>query len=228
MELTLAKHPVTQIDFGAQTRVDGTVLSIEREELRRLVLEDTGIADVEFAILSPGESARAGPIFDIVEPRAKEPGSGSDFPGILGPATTGGIGTTHVLTGAAVSIVAEMSPDTTRSPTGRVLEMSGAVTEASDYSSLQHLLIIPHTKPDMSRHAVVKAYRLASLKIAVHIARTALHETPASVHTFEPLAPPAQGREVLARVAYIGQIFSRQRKPGVDEPILYGTNTDGM
>jgi glycine reductase len=29
-------------------------------------------------------------------------------------------------------------------------------------------------------------------------------------------------------VAYVGQIFSRQRKPAVDEPILYGANTDGM
>ena len=32
----------------------------------------------------------------------------------------------------------------------------------------------------------------------------------------------------MPRVAYIGQIFSRQRKPEVDEPILYGANTDGM
>jgi glycine reductase len=37
-----------------------------------------------------------------------------------------------------------------------------------------------------------------------------------------------EGRERLPRVAYIGQIFSRQRKPAVDEPILYGANTDGM
>jgi hypothetical protein len=121
-----------------------------------------------------------------------------------------------------------MSPDATRSPTGRVLEMSGAVTDASDYSSLQHLLIIPHTKAGMSRHAIVKAYRLASLKVAVRIARAALDQTPASVQTFESIAPSEQGREGLVRIAYVGQIFSRQRKPGVDEPILYGANTDGM
>jgi glycine reductase len=228
MQLTIANHPVTEIVFGPRTQLDGTVLSLEREELRRLVLEDATMDGVEFATLAPGESARAGPIFDIVEPRAKQPGCGADFPGILGPPTTAGMGTTHVLTGAAVSIVAEMSPDATRSPTGRVLEMSGAVTDASDYSSLQHLLIIPHTKTGMPRHAIVKAYRLASLKVAVHIARAALDQTPASVQTFVPIAPPEQGREGLARIAYVGQIFSRQRKPGVDEPILYGANTDGM
>jgi glycine reductase len=32
----------------------------------------------------------------------------------------------------------------------------------------------------------------------------------------------------LPRLAYIGQIFSRQRKPQADEHILYGADTDGM
>jgi glycine reductase len=32
----------------------------------------------------------------------------------------------------------------------------------------------------------------------------------------------------LPRLAYIGQIFSRQRKPEADEHILYGADTDGM
>jgi glycine reductase len=228
MQLTIANHPVTEIVFGARTRMDGTVLSLERDELRRLVLEDATLDNVEFATLAPGESGRAGPIFDIVEPRAKQPECGADFPGILGPPTTAGMGTTHVLTGAAVSIVAEMSPDNTRSPTGRVLEMSGSAAAASAYSALRHLLIIPHTKTGNSRHAIVKAYRRASLKVAVHLARTALEQSPGSVETFAALAPPDTGREALPRVAYVGQIFSRQRKPEVDEPILYGTNTEGM
>jgi glycine reductase len=42
------------------------------------------------------------------------------------------------------------------------------------------------------------------------------------------VGPAEGGREGLPRVAYVGQIFSRQRKPAVDEPILYGANTDGM
>lgn len=185
MQLTLAHHPVTEISFRPQTRLDGTVLAVDREALRRLVLEDNVFASVDFAVLRPGESGRAGPVFDIVEPRAKEPGSGADFPGILGPATTAGLGTTHALTGAAVSILAEMAPDTTRSATGRVLEMSGPALDASDYSRLQHLLIIPHTRTDRPLPVILKAYRTASLKVAVHLARAALDRTPASAHTFE-------------------------------------------
>ena len=228
MQLTLARHPVNEIRFGAQTRIDDAVLVVDAGELRRLVLEDEALTGVDLDIVRPGDSCRAGPIYDIVEPRAKEPGSGPDFPGIIGAPTTAGMGTTHVLGGSAVSILAEMSPGEGRSVTGRVLEMSGAVVSASDYSSLQHLLIIPHTRAGLARQAVLKAYRLASLKVAVQIARAAVNQVPASVHSFPAIGPGLEDRGGLARVAYIGQIFSRQRRPAVDEPILYGANTDGM
>ena len=228
MQLTLAYHPISEIRFGSQRRVDDTVLVVDAAELRRLVLEDQALAAVDFDIVRPGDSCRAGPIYDIVEPRAKAPGSGADFPGILGPPTTAGMGTTHVLAGSAVSVLAEMSPGEGRSATGRVLEVSGPVVSASEYSSLQHLLIIPHSKPGLPRQVVLKAYRLAALKVAVQIARSAIDQGPASIESFPSISPSFQDRGDLSRVAYVGQVFSRQRKPGVDEPILYGANTDGM
>jgi glycine reductase len=228
MQLTLAHHSITDMQFGAPARLEGTVLVIDPAELSRVVTEDESIVSVDFDIARPGERCRAGPIFDIIEPRAKEPGSGPDFPGILGAPTTAGMGTTHVLSGAAVSVLAEMSPDPFRSATGRVLEMSGPVVEASDYSALNHLLVIPHTKPGLPRQAIEKAYRIAGIRVAVELARKASSQVPESLQTFEPVGPSEHGREDLPRVAYVGQIFSRQRKPAVDEPILYGANTDGM
>ena len=227
MQLTLAIHPIADIQFGAQLSLDGSTLTINAEELRSLVLEDPAIDNVTFDIARPGESCRAGPIFDVVEPRAKADG-GSDFPGIIGAPTTAGIGTTHVLAGAAVSILAEMSPDPSRSPTGRVLEMSGDATAGSAYAKLCHVLVIPQTKAGLPRSVTLKAYRIASIKVAVHLARASLHVKPASIETFEPIGAEDKSREGLPRVVYIGQIFSRQRRPAVDEPILYGTNTDGM
>ena len=227
MQLTLANHSVVSMQFGAPARLEGTDLVIDAAELRRIVLEDDTVVSVDFEIVHPGEHCRAGPIFDVIEPRAKEPGSGVDFPGILGPAVTAGMGTTHVLSGAAVSVLAEISPDLTRSATGRVLEMSGAPAEASAYSSLTHLLVIPHTKADLSRQAIEKAYRIAGIGVAVALARLAFGQPANSQHQFEPIGP-SESRAGLHRVAYIGQIFSRQRKPAVDEPILYGANTDGM
>ena len=228
MQLALAHHPITDLRFGAPSQLEGTVLIVDPAELRRVVLQDESLLGVDFDIARPEERCRAGPIFDVIEPRAKAPGSGVDFPGILGAASTAGLGTTHVLTGAAISILAEISPDPTRSATGRVLEMSGAPAAASDYASLCHLLVIPHTKPGLSRPALEKAYRRAGLRAAVALARIALDQPSHPLHQFEPVGPTLGGQKGLPRVAYVGQIFSRQRKPEVDEPILYGANTDGM
>src|SRR5262245_50310413 len=178
MELTLAHHPVTEMRFGIHTQVNGTVLVIDQDELSRLVLEDEAVESVDFEIVRPGESCRAGPIFDIVQPRAKEPGSSSDFPGIFGPPTSAGMGATHVLEGAAVSVLAERSPGESRSVTGRVLEMCGPSAEATVYSSLQHLVVMPHTKKGLPIHVIDKAYRITGLKVSVYLGRATLNQTP--------------------------------------------------
>jgi len=110
MPLTLAIHPITEIRFAEGLRLDGTVLLVDIDELRRLVLEDSAIESVDFQIASPGESCRAGPVFDIVEPRAKAPGGSPDWPGILSAPETAGHGTTHALECAAVTVLREQSP----------------------------------------------------------------------------------------------------------------------
>lgn len=228
MQLTLEIHPITAIRFGNSTKLEVNSLLVDADELRELLLKDPSLTAVDFEIASPGESCRAGPVFDIIEPRAKAPGSSPDFPGILGPPHTAGLGTTHVLEGGAVTVLREKSPGDSRGATGYVLEMSGEAAAGSKYGSLQHLIIVPHTHPGLPDHARHKAYRLAGLKAAVYLARAAFDHPPARCATFATLDPIASEREGLPRVAYVGQIFSRQRKPELDEQILYGLGTDGM
>ena len=226
MQLNLAIHPVTEIRFAEHARLAGAVLTVNREELLRLVLEDASFENVDFAIARPGESLRAGPVFDIVEPRAKAPGSSPDWPGILNAPQTAGAGTTHVLEGAAVTMLREDSPGESRGATGYVLEMSGEPATRSRYSSLHHLIVIPRAKDGLPGYARQKAYRLAQLKIAVHLARAGLNQAPA--RTQDLAISASDDGALLPRVAYIGQVFSRQRRPEQGEQILYGANTDGM
>ena len=228
MRLKLAIHRITAIRFGAATSLDGTTLFVDGEELRRLLLEDPSLSSVEFEIVQPGESCRAGPVFDIIEPRAKAPDSSPDFPGILGPPQTAGMGTTHVLEGTAVTVLKETGAGDSRGAPGYVLEMSGGAAAGTQYASLHHLILIPHTKRGLPGHAQQKAYRLAGLKAAVYLARATVNGTPVSTHAFDPVGPGVENQEGLPRVAYIGQIFSRQRKPELGEQILYGADTDGM
>ena len=81
MQLTLARHPITEIHFGTQTQLDGTTLVVDSGGAAPRGPEDETIEGVNFEIVRPGENCRAGPIFDIVQPRAKETGSSPDFPG---------------------------------------------------------------------------------------------------------------------------------------------------
>ena len=228
MELKLAIHRITAIRFGNATSLDGTTLVVDVEELRRLLLEDPSLSGVEFEIVRPGESCRAGPVFDIIEPRAKGPDSSPDFPGILGPPQTAGMGTTHVLEGTAVTVLKETGAGDSRGAPGYVLEMSGVAATGTKYASLHHLIVIPHTKSGILGHAQQKSYRLAGLRTAIYLARAAVNKTPVSRQTFEPVGSATEDRQGLPRVAYVGQIFSRQRKPELGEQILYGADTDGM
>jgi glycine reductase len=226
MTLKLAVHPIEEIDFGPQTRLDSAKLVLDKGELCNLVLRDAAIESVDFQIVRPGESCRAGPVFDIVEPRAKEPEASPDWPGVLGAPQTAGRGATHVLAGMAVTAVREQSPGESRGATGYVLEMSGEAAAGSAYGKLLHLIVVPHTRDDLPAHARPRAYRLAQLKVAVRLAQAGFSARPARVENLE--TEIGADRSSLPRFAYIGQIFSRQRKPEAGEAILYGADTDGM
>ena len=228
MQLTLARHSITKIHPSDSTRLEGGALAVDLVKLSGLLLEDKSLAAVDLEIVGPGEICRAGPVFDIVEPRAKATESSPDWPGILGPPLTAGMGTTHVLSGAAVTVLRGESVGDSRGAVGYVLEMSGAAAEASPYGALNHLIVIPHTRPGLPAYIQQRAYRTAGLKASVYLARAALEVARGEIEKFEPVGPGLNGREGLPRVAYVGQIFSRQRKPAIDEPILYGADTDGM
>ena len=234
MRLTLAEHPVETMTAGGKTRLQDSHLEIDLEELRADLLEDRRLQSIDLEIVSPGEACRVGYVFDIVEPRAKEPGSGVDFPGILGPYSIAGRGTTRVLRGAAVTVVdggqpgGELGYVSRRGGTAKVLEMRGPAAEASIYSTMWHLVLVPHAFPEVDRHAVLNALRVASVKASVYLGRAALEQSPTSTTIFELQGAPAQKRRGLPRVAYIGQIHGHQHGTEVDEHILYGSNTRGM
>jgi len=224
MRLTLAYHAVSDVRFGDTTQLDGSSLLVDQEALRQHLLADRRLASVDFHIVRPGDSCRFGVVFDILEPRAKAPGAGPDFPGILGPIEMVGQGITHVLQGAAVTVLDEGAPIAG----GKIVEMSGEAAAACPYASLSHLVVVPHLVPDLERHTALHALRLASVQASVYLAGAAVRQEAAAMEVFDTPGPVVSGREGVPRIAYIGQIHSRQRVAEVDEQILYGTNTVGM
>ena len=224
MQLTLAYHTISDVQFSAATRLDGATLHVDQAALHAYLLEDRRLASVATDIVRPGESCRVGIVFDILEPRAKEPGSGPDFPGILGPMEAVGQGLTHALQGAAVTVLDRDAPVAG----GKVVEMSGDIGDACPYSPLHHLVVAPQVAAGVERHAALNALRLASVKASVFLARAAIGQTAAATEVLDLSGPAGIDRQGLPRIAYIGQIHSRQRVAEVDEQILYGANTIGM
>jgi glycine reductase len=224
MRLTLAYHAVSDVTLSDTTHLDGTDLLVDQEALRRHLLPDRRLASVDVHLVRPGESCRLGVVFDILEPRAKAPGAGPDFPGILGPIEMAGQGTTHVLQGVAVTVLDEGAP----LAGGKLVEMSGAAGAASPYASLSHVVVVPHLVPEVERHTALHALRLASVRASVYLAGAAVGRETAMTEVFDTEGPAVARRDGVPRMAYIGQIHSRQRVAEVDEPILYGANTVGM
>lgn len=222
--LTLAYHPITDVQYSDATRLADTTLHVDIEALRRYLLEDHRFASVDIHIVRPGEACRFGVVYDILEPRAKAPGSGPDFPGILGPIETVGQGLTHVLQGAAVTVLDPGAP----LAGGKIVEMSGEAGSACPYAALFHLVIVPHCPSGVERHVALNALRLASVKASVYLAGAAIGQEASTTAVFDAQGPAVGSRAGVPRLAYIGQIHSRQRVAEVDEAILYGANTVGM
>jgi glycine reductase len=86
--------------------------------------------------------------------------------------------------------------------------------------------MIPHTHGDLASHSRQRAYRLAQLKVAVCLAQAGVATVPQHTEIFNNSI--GSDRADLPRLVYVGQIFSRQRKPEAEESILYGADTDGM
>jgi glycine reductase len=224
MHLTLAYHAIADVQYGDTTQLHGTTLVIDQESLRRLLLEDKRLASVDIHIAHPGESCRFGVVYDILEPRAKEPGAGPDFPGILGSIEAVGHGLTHVLQGAAVTVLDEGAA----LAGGKIVEMGGEAATACPYAALHHVVIVPHLVSGLQRHTALHALRLASVQAAVAMGRAAIGQAATTTEVCDAPGPAVASPAGVPRIAYIGQIHSRQRVAEVDEQILYGANTNGM
>src|SRR5438309_8983391 len=98
-------HTVRGLCWGATTALADGVLTVDGAALAAHLLEDRRLASVDLELAAPGEACRIGPVFDVVEPRAKLDPAIPDFPGAIGPIAAVGHGATTVLRGAAVTLV---------------------------------------------------------------------------------------------------------------------------
>jgi len=188
MKLDLANFPVREIRFGNSHRYENGKLTVDREDLVRLVSADERIAQARFEAVEPGEHARITGIRDVVEPRVKFGARGQVFPGALGSVENVGAGVTHRLSGMTVIATAQYE-GTIRAGTGvqrsAMLDMWGPGAEASRFGHYPHLVLIMGLKGGLGELEAHLAIQRAEFAVAKRIAEVTDRAKPQEVERFE-------------------------------------------
>ena len=228
MRLDLKVIDIKKVQFAKKTGIRKGVLSVNMEELREILREDTRLGKIDIELANPGEKCRIARVSDAVEPRAKLGDKATDFPGAVGPQVTVGQGSTCVLRGAAVltSNAFPVSGALGNRAVGSLVDMWGPGVEVGQYGKTCNLVVVASPSAGISAPEYQVALKIAGLKAAVYLARAGVDLEPDSVEVYElpPLPESARGSKKLPRVAYIMQLFSNQFLATPDDPVFYGDN----
>ncbi len=224
MRLELNIVEVKRVEFGPNTATVDGVLSVNKEELERLLLEDRRLNKVDIDLANPEDKCRVARVADVIEPRAKADGKGSDFPGAVGKHSPAGNGRTCVLRGAAVAISEYWNDAGSRDPVGEFIDSWGPGAETGPYGKLCLVSILPYPADGTTQSAYRLALKLAGLKTAAYLAHSSEDTPPDDLDIFE--LSFAAGSGGLPRVAYIFQVLTNQFEPLAGDPVLYGDNIE--
>ena len=228
MKLTMRTFSVQDVVLADKTAFSNGVLSVNKEELRNILLKDKSLTDVSFDVAKPGESVRIIHVLDAVEPRVKVDSSTQCFPGFMGEPFSVGEGITHRLGGMAVVTLGTNLLLPSGSETGvleyneAVIDMSGLGQLYSACSDTINLCLGLTVKEGTSPIQYDAAVRMASLRAATYLASCTKHDVPWSEE--ESLETGCANPD-LPNVAYVNQVQSQGL---LCRTFLYGMPMEGF
>ncbi|MCP1108792.1 hypothetical protein M2145_000644 [Lachnospiraceae bacterium PF1-21] len=206
MKLELGKIFIKDLQFGGETRVDGSTLIVCKEDVEKLVMEDERFLKVSVEIAKPGESTRITPVKDVIEPRVKVSGNGGIFPGVISKVDEVGQGRTHALVGANVVTVGRIVGFQEG-----VIDMSGPAAAYCPFSKTFNLCVVVEPREGLETHAYEEAARLAGLKVATYLGKAGREVEPDEVAVYEtkPLLEQVALYPELPRIGYVHMLQSQ-------------------
>lgn len=218
MNLELHKIEIRKLEWGPRTGVQDHVLTVNKEELARLLLEDQALKNVDVELVHPGESVRVLPCKDAVEPRCKLEGPGEVFPGWIGDVETVGQGKTLVLSGTAVLTAGRLV-----APQEGIVDMSGPGAQYTPFSKTCNVVLVFEPAEGVELHALEAAYRQAGLKAAYYLAACCKDAGADAVESFAfpALAEALSAFPGLPKVAYL---YMLQSQGLLHDTWLYGVD----
>ena len=218
MELEFFDFPVQNVVFGEKTALEGTVLTINREEMARQIDPDGFFSDVQIDIARPGEAVRIINIMDVMQPRCKESDAESPYPGMFSSMQLAGTGRTYVLQGVSV-----MQTGRRQGIQEGIIDMSGPGAAYSLFSSLCNVVLrCTPADPNASNSDFDAATRKSLLAAALYLGNTARGQQPGSVRTFSTDTPVEPH---LRKVVYI---YYLQSQGPLRNTFLYGKDVTSL
>lgn len=215
MKLTMESVFITDIQFGDKTRIEDSVLYVNRDEVNALIRNDTYFEEVNIAIARPGEETRIINVVDVIEPRCKIEG-GDNFPGFTGKLQTAGQGTTRALKGIAV-VLCDRHKHWIHSKS--LIDMNGPGAEWGRYGTMPLLIVDPIPKLEVDDWELAFALRKAAFNVSNYIAQAAAAADVSETEVYDI----TQRNPELPTIAYFYQIYSPQHDAkGIPDPIFYG------
>lgn len=217
MRLLLETFSVDRLQYSDSTRLENGIFYLNRDEIAQILGDHPAIAWVEIDLAHPGDDVRIVHLLDAIEPRCKIESRARIFPGLLGEPTTVGEGRTRRLEGMAILATAEFPVPVGGLLQAReaVVDMSGPAAPYSIFSSTANLVLRFHPAAGVGNADFDSALRLASLRLAEHLAQSAGASTPSRRETFE-LTPTESD---LPRIVYL---YQAQSQGTFADTLLYG------
>ena len=206
MKLELCKVAIKQLRFGGKTEAVNGTLTINKEELKALLLEDDRLQSVDFDLAHPGDNTRIMPVKDAIEPRCKLEGPGEVFPGFIGPVETVGEGKTLVLEGMAVLTAGRLV-----AAQEGIVDMTGPGADYTPFSKTCNLVVVLTPREDIKLHEAEHTCRIAGFKTAYYLAskcKAAKADTTESFD-FPKLADAMKAHPNLPKVGYLYMLQSQ-------------------
>lgn len=216
MRLEIQSFEVLDIKFAGFTGYADGILSVNKQGLIDLISEDLRIKEVDLAITHPGDRVRVTNVLDVYDPRIKEGGAHSYYPGLVSELYRAGQGKTNVLRGCAVIEIGSIPGFV-----GGLIDMTGKGAQLTPFSRTHNLCLLTKPAPNIEAVEYGMALKQAGLKISMYLARTTLGLIPDSTDTFDLNVPCSPRSGNLPKVGYLFQLHSHG---DLREPFVYGDN----
>ncbi len=227
MKLELGNFYVKDIVFGDKTSYANGILTINKEEALKVVLEDTHITEADLHIVKPGDNVRLIPVKDAFEPRHRVNGD-TLYPGALGELKQAGDGRTLALKDCSVIVVGKHWGGFQDG----LIDMSGEGAKYTYYSQLKNIVLVADTDEEFEKREQQKknkALRWAGMRLSEYIGTAVKGLEPEELETFE-LAPVLKRDEKtnsLPSVALVLQPQSQMEELGYNT-LVYGWDMNRM